>query len=227
MGLTNRLLARRRQTGVPGLSDRRSPVAALPGHRSSDSARWLPTEPPPGRALASAQTRHACWSSAARRERRSINHAAVEAFAGASFSVLHAAGERDLPQLGARDQGMTCAASSPTSARRCSPATWWWRGREGRCSRSRHTACPAVLIPYPHASADHQSANARFMERAGAAVVISDDELTAHAAGAGGRIAAGGSSASGRDGRGGCARWPGRTRPATSRASCSPPQLRR
>lgn len=30
---------------------------------------------------------------------RSINHAAVEAFAGARFHVLHAAGERDLPDL--------------------------------------------------------------------------------------------------------------------------------
>ena len=35
-----------------------------------------------------------------------------------------------------------------------------------------------VLIPYPYAAADHQSANARYMERAGAAVVIPDAELT-------------------------------------------------
>ncbi|HST39409.1 MAG TPA: glycosyltransferase [Conexibacter sp.] len=37
----------------------------------------------------------------------------------------------------------------------------------------------AILIPYPHAAADHQSANARWMERAGAAVVVPDGELTA------------------------------------------------
>ena len=37
---------------------------------------------------------------------------------------------------------------------------------------------PAVLVPYPYATADHQTANARFMERAGAAVVIPDTELT-------------------------------------------------
>jgi UDP-N-acetylglucosamine--N-acetylmuramyl-(pentapeptide) pyrophosphoryl-undecaprenol N-acetylglucosamine transferase len=36
---------------------------------------------------------------------------------------------------------------------------------------------PAVLVPYPHASADHQTANARFIEAAGAAVVVPDDEL--------------------------------------------------
>jgi len=38
---------------------------------------------------------------------------------------------------------------------------------------------PAVLIPYPHATADHQTANAQYMERAGAAIVIGDHELTA------------------------------------------------
>jgi UDP-N-acetylglucosamine--N-acetylmuramyl-(pentapeptide) pyrophosphoryl-undecaprenol N-acetylglucosamine transferase len=38
---------------------------------------------------------------------------------------------------------------------------------------------PAVLVPYPHAAADHQTSNAHWMERAGAAVVIADAELTA------------------------------------------------
>jgi UDP-N-acetylglucosamine--N-acetylmuramyl-(pentapeptide) pyrophosphoryl-undecaprenol N-acetylglucosamine transferase len=36
---------------------------------------------------------------------------------------------------------------------------------------------PAILVPYPHATADHQTSNARFMERAGAAVVVPDSEL--------------------------------------------------
>jgi UDP-N-acetylglucosamine--N-acetylmuramyl-(pentapeptide) pyrophosphoryl-undecaprenol N-acetylglucosamine transferase len=35
-----------------------------------------------------------------------------------------------------------------------------------------------VLVPYPHATADHQSANARWMEQGGAAVVIADGALT-------------------------------------------------
>ncbi len=38
---------------------------------------------------------------------------------------------------------------------------------------------PAILIPYPHATADHQTANARWMADGGAAVVIPDAELTA------------------------------------------------
>ena len=36
---------------------------------------------------------------------------------------------------------------------------------------------PAILVPYPYATADHQSANAAWMERAGAATVLADAEL--------------------------------------------------
>lgn len=38
---------------------------------------------------------------------------------------------------------------------------------------------PAILVPYPHAAADHQTANARVFERAGAAMLISERELAA------------------------------------------------
>ena len=37
---------------------------------------------------------------------------------------------------------------------------------------------PAILIPYPHASADHQTANARWMAEAGAATILPDAELS-------------------------------------------------
>ncbi len=50
---------------------------------------------------------------------------------------------------------------------------------------------PAMLVPYPHAAADHQSANARWMADAGAAVVIADGELTAARLGTPGGRAAG------------------------------------
>lgn len=38
---------------------------------------------------------------------------------------------------------------------------------------------PMILVPYPHATADHQEANARELERAGAATVVSDEDLEA------------------------------------------------
>ena len=41
------------------------------------------------------------------------------------------------------------------------------------------TATPSVLVPYPHAAADHQTANARALEEAGAAELIADDQGTA------------------------------------------------
>lgn len=40
---------------------------------------------------------------------------------------------------------------------------------------------PALLIPYPHATGDHQLANARALERAGGAAVLEDDELSGRA----------------------------------------------
>jgi UDP-N-acetylglucosamine--N-acetylmuramyl-(pentapeptide) pyrophosphoryl-undecaprenol N-acetylglucosamine transferase len=36
---------------------------------------------------------------------------------------------------------------------------------------------PAVLVPYPHATADHQTKNARHFEAAGGAVVVPEPEL--------------------------------------------------
>jgi UDP-N-acetylglucosamine--N-acetylmuramyl-(pentapeptide) pyrophosphoryl-undecaprenol N-acetylglucosamine transferase len=110
---------------------------------------------------------------------RSINHAAIEAFAGARFHVLHAAGTRDLADLEAPGShydlrgyisafGEALLACDLVVAR--SGGSVFEVAAHGR---------PMVLIPYPHAAADHQTENARFFEQAGAAVVIPDGELTA------------------------------------------------
>jgi UDP-N-acetylglucosamine--N-acetylmuramyl-(pentapeptide) pyrophosphoryl-undecaprenol N-acetylglucosamine transferase len=109
---------------------------------------------------------------------RSINQAALEAFAGARFHVLHAAGERDLAELSSpgphydlrgyiSDFGEALLASDLVVAR--SGGSVFEIAAHGR---------PMVLIPYPYATADHQMENARYMERGGAAVVIADAELT-------------------------------------------------
>ncbi len=38
--------------------------------------------------------------------------------------------------------------------------------------------CPSILVPSPNVTADHQAVNARYLERAGAAIVIADADLT-------------------------------------------------
>ena len=35
---------------------------------------------------------------------------------------------------------------------------------------------PSILVPYPYATADHQTLNARYFERGGGAVVVPNDE---------------------------------------------------
>jgi UDP-N-acetylglucosamine--N-acetylmuramyl-(pentapeptide) pyrophosphoryl-undecaprenol N-acetylglucosamine transferase len=112
---------------------------------------------------------------------RSINEAAIAAFAGAAFHVLHACGPRDYPAL--RDRvpspnydlrgyiapfGDALAASDLCVAR--AGGSIFEIAAHGRA---------AILIPYPHAAADHQTGNAEWMRRAGAAVVLPDAELTA------------------------------------------------
>jgi UDP-N-acetylglucosamine--N-acetylmuramyl-(pentapeptide) pyrophosphoryl-undecaprenol N-acetylglucosamine transferase len=112
---------------------------------------------------------------------RSINQAAVEAFAGAGedLRVLHAAGQRDFASLSAPgahydlrpyidEFGDALLAADLVVAR--SGGSIFEVAAHGR---------PAILIPYPSAAADHQTANARWMADAGAAIVIPDAELTA------------------------------------------------
>ncbi len=115
---------------------------------------------------------------------RSINHAAVEAFAGARFRVLHAAGERDLPELQLAGPALRPARLHlPLRRGAARPVTWSSSRAGGSIFEIAAHGRPAVLIPYPYATADHQSANARFMAQSGAAVVIPDAGADPGAAG--------------------------------------------
>jgi UDP-N-acetylglucosamine--N-acetylmuramyl-(pentapeptide) pyrophosphoryl-undecaprenol N-acetylglucosamine transferase len=109
---------------------------------------------------------------------RSINHAAIEAFAGARFHVLHAAGERDLDQLQAPGPNYDLRGYIGNFSEALLAADLVVARAGGSIFEIAAAGRPAVLVPYPYATADHQTANARFMERAGAAVVIPDSELT-------------------------------------------------
>ncbi len=112
---------------------------------------------------------------------RRINEAAVEAFADAPYWVLHASGVRDHDELRPRIRsprhvlepyiqpfGDALAAADLVVAR-----------AGGSIFEVAAHGLPALLVPYPHAAADHQTANARWMAQAGAAVVVPDAELDA------------------------------------------------
>jgi UDP-N-acetylglucosamine--N-acetylmuramyl-(pentapeptide) pyrophosphoryl-undecaprenol N-acetylglucosamine transferase len=117
---------------------------------------------------------------------KSVNFAAVEAFAereGRDFRVLHLAGTRDYADLreglGAAPykEGYELIEYEPNLGDVLA-ASDLVLGRSGGSIFEFTTAGrPAVLVPYPYATADHQRANARYMEAAGAATIVEDDAL--------------------------------------------------
>ena len=115
---------------------------------------------------------------------RTINVAAVEAFGeSAPCAVLHAAGRRDYPELRARLAGLGGPAHyrlepyiEPfADALACADLAVARAG--GSVLELAAAGVPSILVPYPHATADHQTKNARWMEQGGAAVVVPDAEL--------------------------------------------------
>jgi UDP-N-acetylglucosamine--N-acetylmuramyl-(pentapeptide) pyrophosphoryl-undecaprenol N-acetylglucosamine transferase len=115
---------------------------------------------------------------------RRLNDAAIDAFgAAAPCAVLHAAGRRDYDTLLAR----LVSLGSPPHYRLFSyvepfadalaAADLAAARAGGSVFELAAAGLPSVLVPYPHATGNHQDANALFMERAGAAVVIPDAEL--------------------------------------------------
>jgi UDP-N-acetylglucosamine--N-acetylmuramyl-(pentapeptide) pyrophosphoryl-undecaprenol N-acetylglucosamine transferase len=110
---------------------------------------------------------------------RRLNEAAVEAFGADGPAVLHLAGERDYPELAPRvkrpdyrllpftdEFGAALAAADLVVAR--AGGSVWELAAAGR---------PALLVPYPHATADHQAKNAQYFEHGGGAVVVLEAEL--------------------------------------------------
>jgi UDP-N-acetylglucosamine--N-acetylmuramyl-(pentapeptide) pyrophosphoryl-undecaprenol N-acetylglucosamine transferase len=110
---------------------------------------------------------------------RSLNELAVERFGAAGPAVLHLSGERDFPALAKRitrpdyrllpfvpEFGVALAAADLVLAR-AGGSAWELAAAER----------PAILVPYPFATGDHQTKNAQLFEQAGAAVVIPEAEL--------------------------------------------------
>ena len=110
---------------------------------------------------------------------RTLNEVVVEAFAEEGPLVLHLAGERDFEMLRGRvrrdgyrllpfthDFGAALAAADLALAR-----------AGGSVYELAAAGTPAVLVPYPHATADHQTKNARHFADAGAAVLVREADV--------------------------------------------------
>jgi UDP-N-acetylglucosamine--N-acetylmuramyl-(pentapeptide) pyrophosphoryl-undecaprenol N-acetylglucosamine transferase len=110
---------------------------------------------------------------------QALNEFAVEAFGASGPAVLHVAGTRDYGALRPRvsrpdyvllestdDFGAALAAADLAISR--AGGTVWELAAAGT---------PAILVPYPYATADHQTLNARHFEVGGGAIVVDQTEL--------------------------------------------------
>ena len=110
---------------------------------------------------------------------RSLNEMAVAAWGDSGPAVLHICGERDYAALRERvardgyvlraqtDHFGDALAAADVAVSRAGGTVW----------ELAAAGTPAVLVPYPHATADHQTSNARHFERGGGAIVVPDREV--------------------------------------------------
>lgn len=131
---------------------------------------------------------------------KSINLTAVQAFAegpaavvpgirgeigSRTFHVLHIAGRRDFAEVEARlasaphRDRYTLLEYEPNLGDALAAADLVLARSGGSIFEVIAVGRPAILVPYPFATADHQTANAEWMRDGGAATVIPDAELDA------------------------------------------------
>ncbi len=189
LGLANRLLAGRAKrvclsfpiAGREGpryrLTGRPVPAAVLEADRAAARARFG-IEPEARCLLVMGGSQGA----------RSINVAAIEALAeraGRDFDVVHIAGQRDFEELEPRlaaaphNDRYTLLAYEPDLGDGLAACDLVLGRSGGSIFELTAAGRPAILVPYPHAAAGHQEANARWMAAAGAALVVPDAELSA------------------------------------------------
>ncbi len=110
---------------------------------------------------------------------QALNEFAVEAFGERGPAVLHVSGARDYDAVRPRvsrgdyvllestDDFGAALASADLAISRAGGTVW----------ELAAAGTPAILVPYPHATADHQTLNARHFEAGGGAVVVDQSLL--------------------------------------------------
>jgi UDP-N-acetylglucosamine--N-acetylmuramyl-(pentapeptide) pyrophosphoryl-undecaprenol N-acetylglucosamine transferase len=110
---------------------------------------------------------------------RSLNEMAVAAWGESGPGVLHVSGERDyaslMPQvhrpayvlMPQTDRFGDVLAAADVAVSRAGGTVW----------ELAAAGTPSILVPYPHATGDHQTLNARHFERGGGAIVVPDADI--------------------------------------------------
>jgi len=110
---------------------------------------------------------------------QALNDLAVETFGAAGPAVVHLSGERehkrlrdqvsryDYRLLPFRDDYGTVLGAVDLALSRAGGGVW----------ELAAAGVPAVLVPYPFGTADHQTKNARYFQAAGGAILIPESEL--------------------------------------------------
>jgi UDP-N-acetylglucosamine--N-acetylmuramyl-(pentapeptide) pyrophosphoryl-undecaprenol N-acetylglucosamine transferase len=121
---------------------------------------------------------------------RSINDAVAALVTAcplpADWQLLHITGERDFAAIREREAAAPAGGRVRTVAYLTDPGNAYAaadivvaRAGASTLAELALTGTPAVLVPYPYAAEDHQTANAALFARSGAGVVLRDAELSA------------------------------------------------
>jgi UDP-N-acetylglucosamine--N-acetylmuramyl-(pentapeptide) pyrophosphoryl-undecaprenol N-acetylglucosamine transferase len=110
--------------------------------------------------------------------------ASLDAFARerARLQILHLAGDEDAPRLGAayRERGIRAYVAAYCAEMQVAYSAADLAIARAGGSTIAELACrglPAVLVPFPAAAEDHQTENAREVERSGGALLVSEGRL--------------------------------------------------
>jgi UDP-N-acetylglucosamine--N-acetylmuramyl-(pentapeptide) pyrophosphoryl-undecaprenol N-acetylglucosamine transferase len=108
-----------------------------------------------------------------------LNQFAVKAYGEQGPAILHVSGERDFSvvQPHVRRPGYVLVASTDYFGDALAAPDLVLSRAGGTVWELAAAGAPAILVPYPHATADHQALNARHFERGGGAIVVREEEL--------------------------------------------------
>ena len=110
---------------------------------------------------------------------RALNHAAIEAFAAEGPPIIHLCGARDhaelAPQVAREDYRLLAFTASFGAALAAADLVVSRSG--GVVWELAAAGVPALLVPYPHATADHQYKNAVHFRDGGGALAVRETEL--------------------------------------------------